>query len=259
MSSLRDKLSKFESQLQSFIEGGTTRIVPQVARQSRIGSSLVAKMQESIILDQDGRALAADTYIVVVDLETARLMGEDPATVDDLLQELLANASASGASFQLHPRIKISVDKSMQAGRFEIMPLFGLQEKVETSTLVVDSSECMPVPEYAFLLLDGNQVFPLAEQVINLGRRSDNQLVIDDLRVSRTHAQIRAINNRFVIFDLDSTGGTYVNKVRVDQSILFPGDVISLAGVDLVYGQDAAYLSSSAGDATQPLLPFPNS
>jgi pSer/pThr/pTyr-binding forkhead associated (FHA) protein len=61
-----------------------------------------------------------------------------------------------------------------------------------------------------------------------------------------------------VIFDLDSTGGTFVNRVQVNQSTLFPGDVISLAGVELIYGQDASYLSTSGGDSTQPLMPYPN-
>jgi pSer/pThr/pTyr-binding forkhead associated (FHA) protein len=74
--------------------------------------------------------------------------------------------------------------------------------------------------------------------VINIGRRLDNQLVIDDPRISRSHAQLRAIKGRFVIFDLNSTGGTFVNGERTSQSVMYPGDVISLAGVPLVYGQD---------------------
>jgi pSer/pThr/pTyr-binding forkhead associated (FHA) protein len=101
------------------------------------------------------------------------------------------------------------------------------------------------------------QIFPLDESVINLGRRSDNHVVIDEMRVSRKHAQIRAIKGHYVIFDLDSSGGTYVNGVLSSQATLYPGDVISLAGVDLVYGQDAAYLSGNDSGSTQPLVPFP--
>ena len=63
-------------------------------------------------------------------------------------------------------------------------------------------------------------------------------LVIDDPRISRNHAQLRAIKGRYVIFDLNSTGGTFVNAQRTSQSVLYPGDVISLAGVPLIYGQD---------------------
>ncbi len=93
------------------------------------------------------------------------------------------------------------------------------------------------IPEDAFVIMDGVKVIPLTQAVINIGRRVENTLIVDDPRVSRNHAQLRAINGRYVLFDLDSTGGTYVNEERITQSILYPGDVISLAGVTLVYGQ----------------------
>jgi pSer/pThr/pTyr-binding forkhead associated (FHA) protein len=93
------------------------------------------------------------------------------------------------------------------------------------------------VPEDAFVIVDGIRVIPLTQSIVNIGRRVENTLVIDDPRVSRTHAQLRAINGRYIIFDLNSTGGTFINGERVTQSILYPGDVISLAGADLIYGQ----------------------
>jgi pSer/pThr/pTyr-binding forkhead associated (FHA) protein len=82
------------------------------------------------------------------------------------------------------------------------------------------------IPENAFLIVEGVKVFPLTTSVINIGRRLDNQLVIDDPRVSRNHAQLRSIKGRFVVFDLNSTGGTFVNGQRTSQSVLYPGDVI---------------------------------
>jgi len=63
-------------------------------------------------------------------------------------------------------------------------------------------------------------------------------LIIDDPRISRSHAQLRTINGRYTVFDLNSTGGTFVNGQRTNQSVLYPGDVISLAGVALIFGQD---------------------
>ncbi len=84
------------------------------------------------------------------------------------------------------------------------------------------------------------RIIPLDRSVINIGRRPDNQMVIDDPRVSRVHSQLRAIKGRYVIFDLDSAGGTFVNSQRISQYTLLPGDVISLAGFPMVYGQDTA-------------------
>ncbi len=94
-----------------------------------------------------------------------------------------------------------------------------------------------PIPEEAFLVIDGVKVIPLTQAVVNIGRRVENTVVLDDPRVSRKHAQLRAVKGRYVLYDLDSTGGSFVNGVRVTQSLLYPGDVISLAGVNVVYGQ----------------------
>ena len=93
------------------------------------------------------------------------------------------------------------------------------------------------IPEDAFVIVDGVKVIPLTESIVHIGRRLDNNVLLDDSRVSRNHAELRAINGRYAIFDLNSTGGTYVNGIKITQSILYPGDVISLAGVTFVYGQ----------------------
>ena len=94
------------------------------------------------------------------------------------------------------------------------------------------------IPENAFLIIEGLRVHPLREAVVNIGRRLENHVVIDDPRISRQHAQLRAIKGHFVLFDLNSTGGTFVNGQRANQTVLYPEDVISLAGVILVFGQD---------------------
>jgi len=94
------------------------------------------------------------------------------------------------------------------------------------------------IPENAFLIIEGMKIHPLKESVINVGRKLENHVVIDDPRISRTHAQLRVIKGHFVLFDLNSTGGTFVNGQRTSRTVLYPGDVISLAGVTLVFGQD---------------------
>jgi pSer/pThr/pTyr-binding forkhead associated (FHA) protein len=111
--------------------------------------------------------------------------------------------------------------------------------------LVDVDPDSLNLPPNSYLIVDGTRILPLTQAVINIGRRPDNQIAIEDARVSRLHAQLRAIKGRFVIFDLDSTGGTYVNSQRVNQCALYPGDVISLAGYPLVYGQETAGISET--------------
>lgn len=108
------------------------------------------------------------------------------------------------------------------------------QEPLSEETDLQDPAR---IPEDAFVIVDGIKVIPLNQPLIRIGRRLENNLVLDDPRVSRTHAELRAINGRYVLFDLNSTGGTFVNGLKITQSVVYPGDVISLAGVNLVYGQ----------------------
>jgi pSer/pThr/pTyr-binding forkhead associated (FHA) protein len=94
------------------------------------------------------------------------------------------------------------------------------------------------IPPNAFFVIGGVKFYPLVKTVINIGRRLENDLVIDDPRVSRSHAQLRAIEGNYVLFDLSSTGGTFVNGSRVSQTIIYPNDTISLGGVTLIFHQD---------------------
>jgi pSer/pThr/pTyr-binding forkhead associated (FHA) protein len=104
---------------------------------------------------------------------------------------------------------------------------------------IISDEDFEGIPQNAFLIVDGVDIFPLTQTVVNIGRRTDNQLVINEGKVSRVHAQLRVIKGRYVIFDLDSSGGTFVNGARIHQSTLTAGDVISIAGVPVVFGQES--------------------
>jgi pSer/pThr/pTyr-binding forkhead associated (FHA) protein len=94
------------------------------------------------------------------------------------------------------------------------------------------------IPPNAFFIIDGVRFYPLVKSVISIGRRLENDLVIADPRISRNHAQIRANEGHFVLIDLSSTGGTFVNGIRVTETVIYPNDTISLGGVTLIFHQD---------------------
>jgi hypothetical protein len=109
------------------------------------------------------------------------------------------------------------------------------------------------LPANAFLIVN-SQVFPLDQEVINIGRSLENHLVIDDPSVSRAHAQLIAIKGRFMLFDQNSTGGTYVNGNRSSRTVLNSGDIVSLAAVSMLYVEDSPGLLSKSWDQTRPLI-----
>lgn len=106
------------------------------------------------------------------------------------------------------------------------------------------------LPGY-YLVFEGTMAIPLDAVHLKFGRSHDNNVVIDDPRVSRHHMEIRVIRDHFVIFDLNSSGGTYVNGQRVNQGILYAGDQISLAGVNFIFTNE---LKSPSG-GTNPISP----
>lgn len=256
MSSLWEIINKLESHLQALVEDGSARIFSVGDQQTDFFSGIMASMQSGIRTEESGRKIAPDIFILIVHPETAQLIGENHPLLEDISELIERAGRNAGLEFLNKPRIKISADPSKEPSEIEILNQFSLQKIDETSMITMDYTEAKLTPENAFLILEGNQIYSLTQQVINIGRRVDNHVVLDDPRVSRLHAQIRAIYGRYVIFDLDSSGGTYVNGVRLKQTTLYAGDVISLAGVDLVYGQDETNLISDQS-STQPLTPSP--
>jgi pSer/pThr/pTyr-binding forkhead associated (FHA) protein len=106
-------------------------------------------------------------------------------------------------------------------------------------------------PNNAFLIING-RIFPLDKNEVTIGRSLDNQLVINDLGVSRTHAKLQARGGRFMIRDQNSTSGTYVNGQRVRRKTLDSGDIISLAGIPMLYVEDSPGLSGTSWESTRP-------
>lgn len=76
---------------------------------------------------------------------------------------------------------------------------------------------------------------PLMQAVLTIGRTPGNDLVIDNLAVSSAHAKIFLETDRFVLEDLNSLNGTFVNKQRVHKSFLSHGDEIVIGKHSLVF------------------------
>ena len=66
------------------------------------------------------------------------------------------------------------------------------------------------------------------EGPILIGRGAHNHVVLDDVRLSRQHARISPEMDRYVVYDLNSTNGTFVNGTLVSRHVLQPNDVIKV-------------------------------
>ena len=84
------------------------------------------------------------------------------------------------------------------------------------------------MPEITVKLGDSERKYVFDKDVVNIGRSKENEIILDSLRVSRNHARIRRQDEHYVILDLESSNGTFVNGTRVSRSDLADGDVISI-------------------------------
>jgi len=246
MGMLTNALAKLETRLQTLIEGSVARIFSNNSLRAQLSNQLFAAMRAGIQEQADGDLIAPNLYTVTLHPSQASELDRDPAPLEELASSLQTAAAEAGLVFLSPPVLRVGPDSEMPVQEIAVKAQISIDNLAETTDLVVEASPNAPlVPENAFLIVNGMRILPLILPVINIGRREDNDLVIDDRRISRVHAQLRAIKSHYVIFDLDSLGGTYVNEHQIQQCILYPGDVISLAGVPLVFGQEESQLGGT--------------
>ncbi len=90
----------------------------------------------------------------------------------------------------------------------------------------------------------------LEQGTLNIGRTTDNDLVIDDLTVSGRHAKIVTVFNSTYVEDLGSTNGTYVNGKKVQTHTLHNGDVVTIGHYQILFrGEEAP--SEGVDDTTR--------
>ena len=83
----------------------------------------------------------------------------------------------------------------------------------------------------------GQQVYQIEKPVVNIGRQLSNDIIVEDKRVSRYHAQIKyQSDEQFVIFDLGSTNGITVNGTpHLRQHTLRSGDHFTIGNYDFYF------------------------
>jgi len=234
-------LDELEAKLQSLVEAQLTGLLPGLKLEDRVIQKLAVALKQNIIEQKNRGAVAPNVYTLIVAVDSAPIWKE--TRIIDILKNIITTAGRDvGLKFETAPTITITTDENYKEGEVGVVASHKLDPVEETQGMDTNTNNETEandtIPENAFLIIEGVKVHPLKEAVINIGRRLENHVVIDDPRISRNHAQLRAIKGRFVLFDLNSTGGTFVNGQRTSQTVLYPGDVISLAGVALIFGQD---------------------
>ncbi|WP_308113162.1 MULTISPECIES: FHA domain-containing protein [unclassified Blastococcus] len=77
--------------------------------------------------------------------------------------------------------------------------------------------------------------FTLDQPVITVGRHPDSDIVLDDITVSRRHAEFQREPGGYAVHDVGSLNGTYVNRKPVHVASLASGDTVQIGKFGLLY------------------------
>lgn len=244
---MKNPLDLIETRLQSLIESSQL-LIPGSKPTNVIARQFTEAISQHLLSDGEEGFVASHEFVIHVHPQSLPLW---LSIEDHIGQILVESASEAGVIFAAQPDIRIIVNPSLHENEIKIENHEPGFKSDHTAAIFTNGDNPIKKMEpYAiggYLIVNGADLFSLEQPVINIGRLADNHLVIDDPRVSRKHCQLRFIHQHYILFDLNSTGGTFVNNIPVKRQALKTGDVISLAGVQLIYGEDQNYESQTTG------------
>jgi pSer/pThr/pTyr-binding forkhead associated (FHA) protein len=109
-----------------------------------------------------------------------------------------------------------------------------------------------PYQSSVFLIVN-KQIIPLTKPVTTLGRQLENDIVFHEDFLSRFHAAIVLENDKYVLYDKESTSGTFVNGRKIDRCVLNSGDLISLANIYIMFVNNNPKIAGKSLSTTQSL------
>ncbi|HEX9036977.1 MAG TPA: FhaA domain-containing protein [Ktedonobacterales bacterium] len=217
-------------------------------------------------LDEDAPSVKE---LVQLRAQVCRQMGwnEDLVKIDQLTRlgprvafALNAIASRQGYLLQHALRVTFQPDPSLARGRIEARvaaqpdsatppqqpgvsgagdgtrTMMAPQPDVAAAPLPRPQVGSIPPAWLTLLRPDRGQPFLLDRPIVTIGRGEANDIVINDARVSRAHAEIRFDHGAFSVHDLVSHNGVYINGARVSTSAsLRDRDLISICGYEFVF------------------------
>ncbi len=235
--SKKKRLPSFERLAQRLVEDTFSRLLG-----GQIGPSSLATELHRALEDQAavGR-LATAALISLNPIDLARLESTTARLARDVLAELEPLLAHGGPALAAVPDVRIEASAALAPHQIEVTLTLGDEPEQSTQLLEIQEAELAQLQAIAvldaFLVVNGREHFPLRRPLVSVGRRAANDVIFENPRVSRQHAQLRWRYGRFIVYDLGSRAGTLVNGVRVRESVLRPGDVIDVAGESLIYGE----------------------
>ncbi|MEO6569921.1 MAG: DUF3662 and FHA domain-containing protein [Ilumatobacteraceae bacterium] len=208
-----------EQRLERMVEGVFRRSRNSI-RPIELGRRLIREMDDHRSVDVKGQRIVPNDFVVLLSADDHTGFADiDDALRTELVEACREYAREEGYHFMGPVSVELRVDNSLKPGRFGISSSLKQSEPgARPGTIVMPSGD-------RITLKDGKNL---------IGRLTDCIIVITDGNTSRHHAQIHRSGSGFVIADLGSTNGTYVNGDRLlADHRLTDGDIVTVGSVSL--------------------------
>lgn len=154
------------------------------------------------------------------------------------------------------PVVILEKDEQVEQGHIQIeshfsegLPLPGEEEQSDNAAELLEEEQhtqiFQPVKDITlevatpYLVVqeghDAGKEFTLTGHHYVIGRRETCDIVLHDPSVSRKHAQLDKVEEKYILTDLNSTNGTYVNGQKVVKKTLEQGDIITFGTTICIY------------------------
>ncbi|NJL56590.1 DUF3662 domain-containing protein [bacterium] len=238
----RQHIVQIEAYLEHTIEGAFASLFGRRISAHDLAVKLARAMLERLHTDEAStQQQAPDSYVIHLRPDVhAHLMAQEPELVAVLSLHLLHVAERFGYQLAQAPSVKLVISKDLAPGQLRVTAAHTTLARSSTAALTPVSVPKAPPgrTKSAQLLVGEIYSVSLEDDLVNIGRDPSNHIVVDDPYVSRHHMQLRRRAGDYLLFDVNSQGGTYVNGARVREHRLQAGDVIDIGKTRLLYLED---------------------
>jgi hypothetical protein len=247
-------LARFEQLMEQAVEGSLRRVFPTTLQPVQVAKATARAMEEAQVIGLSGAEVPNAYRVRLAPQDLARFADYSATLSRELVRYLLDYAGERGLRPVGEPRIELTEDATVRVGSVRVDARFVDVEPAHQAALddalegtrrlrLADLAAAQPPahrpPGTTLWLTDRLGLrYPLESQagLVRIGRAGDNDVAIDNQRVSRYHAQARWVESDWLVYDLDSTNGTFVDGTRVFPSQPRPlgaGSVLRLGDHDL--------------------------
>jgi hypothetical protein len=251
-------LERLESMASRVIEGWSARLFRARLQPVQIAKRVIRAMESHQTISL-AKTFVPNSYVVSLSPSDYTEFEQYKRSLErDLAEAVLGAARDRSFTLLAYPTVEIEEDDDVAPGDLKVACALvdSSGEEVPPSesgrlggieaghTMVLDREALLSAkpraPGGAIVAREGSvkREVPLTADPITVGRDPKNDIVLDDRRVSRRHAEVRLRLGRYTLYDLQSTNGTFVNGRRIAEMVLSDKDTIAIGGAELLVRLD---------------------